>query len=208
MKERKLWKKYFEKFILLLLIAYASSCTQKNITEAELWEYVRDPDNGLTKEIKRDSWKITLWYKPTDLIVSQEINPEKSSGKKEQVDALRKKYSKYAYFILNLSHEEIKRPFLQLSPDLKNRLMFQMNAYASLATSNKDTLEVMDYVYPRLFESSSEISMLFAFDKEKLNSSKNFSFLLSEFGLELNQVQFDFLVEDIKETPQINYTNR
>ena len=77
------------------------SCSQKTFENKEaLWTYLKEADNGYLQEKNINGYNFSLLYKPTDLLVLQELeeNPTQQS-----IKALREKYKKQLYFTLSMS---------------------------------------------------------------------------------------------------------
>src|SRR5690606_17306205 len=86
-------------------------------TEVEMLSYLKDEKNGYIQHKKVNGVDFTLMYRPTDLLVKQELGDSISS---DRVKALRNKYSKYLYF--NLSMSKNNKELLSAAP--KNRAEF------------------------------------------------------------------------------------
>src|SRR5260221_6656849 len=79
----------------------AISCSKDYLTEKELKNYILDEENGLRKSSQHGDFTIDAIYRPSDLLVLQEIGKSKpdSSGLKK----LFNKYNSHYYFILSIS---------------------------------------------------------------------------------------------------------
>lgn len=193
------------KFILCLV--FLAGCTGvASLPEDELGKYVLDIDNGLIKKREVGGLNIEVYYKPTGLLVAQELDGEKDSVSYQQ---LYEKYGKYAYFILDLSSNNKNALYQSGSYDRFSEnlqtLAFRMDQYVNLTTSALDTIPVADFIYPRLYGMSSSATVMFVFNKEKVDSSDWVSFNLSEFGMGSGNQVFHFDVDDLKKAPRLKY---
>ena len=193
--------------LTLLVIVLLTNCTPSKLSEQELQGYVQDESNGLTKIVERKGIELSVNYKPTDLLVSQELR----NRKREQtlIDSLRNKYSQYSYFVLNISKDgkEIlnqSQNFDAFSQNLQN-LSFRMKEYVHLTTAQQDTVPVLDFVYPRLYGMGGSTSLLFVFDQEKIEDTDWVQFNLKDIGLGIGKSHFRFETSDIENAPQIDF---
>ena len=77
-------------------------CTPSEMqTVEELNKFVADSDNNLIQEAIVNTYKINVSYRPTDLLVEQEIGNDPTDQK--LIEDSRKKFSNYYYFVLSLS---------------------------------------------------------------------------------------------------------
>jgi hypothetical protein len=87
--------------LLLFFFLLLTSCANKTFNnEQELWTYLKNPDNGYLQQKNINGYDFSLLYKPTDLLVAQELGENTS---KERITALREKYQKQLYFTLSMS---------------------------------------------------------------------------------------------------------
>ena len=200
--------KYLRPVYQLMLVIIAaitmSSCTQpSHLSIDDLSQYVMEPSNGLFQEKSVNGMDLSLYYKPTGLMVAQEIEHAGIA----KLPELENKYEPYAYFILDLSAGE--QNALYASGDMGTfseqlqTLAFRMDQYANLTTSANDTIPVADFIYPRMYGMSKSATVMFVFSKEKFPGSDWVSFNLSEFGMGTGDRQFRFKTKDIQKTPKL-----
>jgi len=184
------------------------SCGKKKGTEAEIQVYANDASNGLIQEDSIHGLTIAVQNRPVALIIAQELK-----GQTEQNDsvltAVTRKFSPNLYFNLNLSVGD-KDPLLysgsmQRFSSLLQTLAFQMDKFVFLTTSEKDTIPVGDYVYPRLYGMGSGSTMLFAFTKDTAKWEKTdwVDFHLQEFGMNTGNRKYRFKKSDLDEVPDL-----
>ncbi|MEP5363803.1 MAG: hypothetical protein ABJQ37_08190 [Reichenbachiella sp.] len=187
--------------VLLFLVACSSP---SYLTEEELGQFVLEPSNGLIKQSEANGLELQVYYKPTGLLVAQELNSAEDTS---QYRILNKKYGKYAYFILDLSSNNKNALYESGSYDRFSEnlqtLAFRMDQYANLTTSKSDTIPVGDFIYPRMYGMSSSATVMFVFNREKINEADWVSFNLSEFGMGSGNQQFRFDVDDLEQVPKL-----
>lgn len=200
----------FPKLIFFFfLMGLLASCKTKTVsTEKELVAYVNDEANGLVKKSNNGDTEITVTYRPTDMLVAQELgNSEKRDTAK--VNNLRKKYSGYYYFVLGLSKNNKEAlhqtdGFGQYS-ELVQTLSFRMGDYVTLTTAASDTIPVGDFILDRTYGLSSSTNILFAFNKQKAAGKKWVQFNLNELGMGLGNARFRFKEDDLESAPRIKF---
>jgi hypothetical protein len=195
--------------MLWLCSAIIASCGVTDFDSPQaLQDYVFDPDNGLSQEANVDQYRVTVTYKPTDLLVSQHIDDENVDA--VQIEKLRARYSRSYYFILSLSRDsrEVLQPVDGGSTNFSamvETLSFRMGEYVALVTSSRDTIPVQDFVLDRTYGMSKSTDLLFVFDKAAAKDSDWIQFNLDEFGLGLGNHRFRFSKEKLDEVPQLTF---
>ncbi|MDC8005222.1 hypothetical protein POV27_14265 [Aureisphaera galaxeae] len=169
--------------------------------------YLKNPENGYTQSKQVNGVDICLTYRPTDLLVAQEL---RGATSKTAVDSLRDKYHKYLYFNLNISKNG--KELLSAVPKdrnefgaMVNELSFGMEQNVHLFTNKKDTIPMMDYIYPRMYGMGSSTSMLLVYPRNKeLTNSEFFKISLKEIGLLTGEVNFKFNTTLVQEEPSLS----
>ena len=158
-------------FVAICSIAFLLfGCDQKSFdSKGELLNYLNEESNGYIQNKSVNGVDFNLAFRPTDILISQEINNNSTT---EDIEISRQKYSEYLYFNLSLSKDN--QELLSVIP--KNRvefgtmvkeLAFGMNDKVHLFTQNKDTLDLVDFVYPRLYGFSKATTIMFVFHKDE-----------------------------------------
>ncbi len=183
------------------------SCTNKTFnTEEELWTYLKDEKNGYIQHKNINGYDFTLLYKPTDILVKQELGDSKDA---ETSSALRKKYNKYMYF--NVSMSKNNQELLSTAPNnrnefgaMVNQLAFGMGDKVHLFTQEKDTIELADFSYPRMYGMSRSTDILFVYPRDKKQLTKEYlNFTIEDLGIYTGEVKFKVLTKKIKNEPKL-----
>jgi hypothetical protein len=192
------------------------SCSSKSFeTKDDLMNYLTDVENGYYHKKEINGYEYSLLYKPTDLMVSQELGTEESgaeekeANKQKELNKLRDKYGKYLYFSLSMSRNN--KELLSTMPKdrqdfgaLVNQLAFGMRNKVHLYTSKKDTIEMLDYNYPRMYGMSRSTTMLFVYPKEeKYLKEEYLNFTVQDLGNYTGEVKFKVPTEKIKNQPKL-----
>jgi len=196
------------KRLLFLFISFAiAGCSPPEyLTAEELSQYISDPDHGLVQHAEANGYVMDVTYKPTDLLVQQEIGDQ---ADEQNIKAARDKYSKYYYFILSLSKNNQEalhqsNNFNQYS-ELTQTLSFRMNSFVNLTTSASDTISTSDFALDRTYGLSRSTSILFVFKKEKITDQSWVQFNLNEFGMGVGNQRFRFATKDLNGAPKIKF---
>lgn len=194
-------------FFLIMIELLAISCTPKYLSEEELIDYVLNSENGLTKELTVEDFRISATYRPADLWIAQELG---SSTDSIQIEKLKEKYSSHYYFVLGLSKNDREAiqaatmPQAQFS-ELLQTISFRMSAYINITTSHRDTIPLADHSYSRTFGAGGSNEILLVFDNEKIVDQEWFQINLTEFGLGLGRQSLRFECKNFHNTPQIDF---
>jgi len=195
--------------LLLVFLGYCIiSCSPSALTEAELKQYVLEPDNNLIQEETINDVNVRITYRPTDLLVAQELTNVTDTT---HISLLRAKYNKYYYFVLSLSKNQREAiqagtmPQAQFS-ELLQTISFRMAAYVNMTTNARDTIPLADYVYNRTFGMGSSNDLLLVFNKEQAKPADWLQINLAEFGLGVGRQALRFKRRQLDEVPQIDFT--
>lgn len=181
-------------------------CEKELGSPEAMHEYIAEEGNGLVKAKKIGDIDIKVTYRPPDLLVAQEIGKDESS--EVLVDSLRTMFGKYAHFILSLSANGKEIEAYNVGGDFGSRVMtlaFQMPEYVYLLSEAKDTIPVADYYYQRTYGVGGSSDLLFAFDRNELEKTESFQFILNDFGLRTGNTRLRFETEDIRQTPYLKF---
>jgi hypothetical protein len=190
----------------VVTLLFTVSCKEKVLSPEELSAYVTDEENGYTQKSVTGETVISVTYRPTDLLVHQEVGDEPADAK--TIEALREKYSPYYYFILSLSHnnkEALHQAGADQYSDLVSTLSFRMSEFVTMTTAASDTIPVGDFMLNRTFGMSTSTDLLFVFNKEKSKDQDWVQFNLNEFGLGVGNQRFRFRTKDLEEAPTIAF---
>ena len=192
-------------FLLLTL----ASCTQEKLSQAELIQHINS-DPKLSKSKKHQDFDITVTFRPTDLLVAQEINNDHPVDT-SRLNALRKKYQGHYYFILSLSKNE-KEAIYQIPQahfsGIVQTLSFGMSPYINLTSSGQDTVAVADYIFSRTYGMGTATTLMFVFSREKVKEDEWVQFNLKEFGMSLGNHSFRFNIADLEGVPSLDFNRR
>lgn len=203
----------------LCLVFLFSSCNQNTFKdETALLEYIQDEANGYTQHKTINGVDYTLMYRPTDLLVKQELGslslstPSKAGeieARSLSVAEVRSKYNKYMYF--NLSMSINNQELLSTAPKNRNefgamvsQLAFGMGEKVHLYTPSKDTLEIADFIYPRMYGMSKATTIMFVYPRDKDAINEDYlNFTIEDLGLYTGEVKFKVETEKIKNEPKL-----
>lgn len=193
---------------ILICIGYLllSSCGQSSFdTEEALWEYLKDEDNGYLQKKSIRGVEYSLLYKPTDLLVLQEVGNKKDPL---LIDSLRRKYSKYVYFNLSMSrgNQELLNSVAgdrQQFGAMVSQLAFGMHDKIHLYTETKDTIPMLDYNYPRMYGMSKSTSMLLVYPREDVINAQEVNLTIEDLGFGTGEVRFYQKGHSIKDQPKL-----
>ena len=202
-------KKYRYTYLILLFSVISMSCGQKRFdSEKELWTYVKTPENGYYHEKEIGQVKYTLTYRPTDILVRQELPKEFTE---QMVDSLRKKYGEYLYF--NLSMSANNRELLSNRVGSKgtysamvNELTFGMGDKVHLISQTRDTIGLLDYVYPRMYGMGRNTDILLVYPKgDNFLKEEYFLLTIEDLGFATGEVTFKIDTKTLSKEPRLNF---
>ena len=185
-----------------------SSCAKTFDTQEEMNNYIQDEDNGYNYKKNVLGVDYVLQYRPTDLLVKQELEDKTDPV---QVENLRKKYSKYMYFNLSMSknNQELlngvardKAKFGQMV----NELAFGMEEKVHLYTPEKDTLAMADFIYPRMYGMSNATSIMIVYPRDSKYMTQDYlNFVIEDLGLDTGDIKFKLNTKALQKEPQLQF---
>lgn len=198
---------YFACLVGLLL----SSCSRPGKVDRKgMYAYLNKSSHGLQHEEEKNGIKAKLRYQPQELLIMQEWERAEKQDS-SLLDSLRRKYSTFRYFVLELSkdNKEVIRELGSFGrySDMLQVLAFQMQQYVNITTSTHDTLALSDYVFQQTFGMSNANSLLFVFPVAELQNAGAYDLNIGEFGLGMGNLRFHFREEDIKDVPALDFTS-
>ncbi len=202
--------------LLIFMPIVLSSCMSKTFDNKEaLWSYLKDAKNGYLHQKTINGFEFSLLYKPTDLMVDQEL-PESLKGKErdQKIKELRNKYHQYLYFTLSMSKNG--QELLSTTPRnrqefgaMVNQLAFGMGEKVHLFTSQKDTLDLLDYNYPRMYGMGGATTMLFVYPRDaKYLEDDYVNFTIEDLGIYTGEVKFKIPTEKLNKELTIKFDSK
>lgn len=190
----------------LFLFAFDACNKPSEVPKEELVAYTLDVDNGLIQTIKTGRYQLDLVYRPTDLMILQELG--ESIPDPSRIDQLRTKYSGHHYFLLQISKNGSEILNLDNGQEeysqLLQTLAFHMPQYVS-TVQGSDTTSLSDFMLDRTYGMGSSTNLLLVFERSKQSFDDEILIHVAEFGLGIGPVKFKFEVIDLEKTPQVNF---
>ncbi|WP_109437955.1 hypothetical protein [Aquimarina sp. AU119] len=197
--------------LIIILTGYVllTSCSTKTFDSSEaLLVYIKEPGNEYVYTKTVNGVDFSLLYKPTDILVHQEITGKPSEG---EIDSLRNKYKKYLYFTLSMSKNN-QELLSNVAKDkqrfgaMVNELAFGMEEKVHLYTPKKDTIIMADYIYPRMYGTSGATTMLFVYPREeKVTNAEFMTFTVGDVGLYTGEVKFKIPTKIMNNEPKLKF---
>lgn len=193
--------------IAIFGIILLGSCKQQNSFDSEeaLWAYLKKEDNGYLQTKIVNGVTYRLLYKPTDLLVKQELKP---TDERTQIDNLRRKYDKYCYFSLSMSkaNQELLNSMAgnrQKFGAMVNQLAFGMQEKIHLFNQKRDTIPLLDYIYPRMYGMSKSTSILLVYPRDELKDATELNITIKDLGFGTGEVKLTQQMNEIINQPRL-----
>lgn len=191
------------------LFLFLLSCGSNSYDETTLNAFVQNADNGLLNRQERNGYELTLYNRPTDLWVAQELKNEIPTD--SLLNTIRQRYDDYLYFILKISKEEKDALYASggqgAFSELLQNLSFRMGAFVEMVTSKQDTVPLADAHYSRLYGMAGATSVMLVFNREKLTSTDWVQVNMKDLGLNVGRTNYRFKSRDLLEAPSIDFKN-
>ncbi|TXH25343.1 MAG: hypothetical protein E6Q96_09215 [Cyclobacteriaceae bacterium] len=177
------------------------------MNEGELLTYLRNPDNGLKKDVMMNGVQMSVMYRPADFLVAQEM----AAGVADKTK-LKQKYGANNYFLMSLSAEgkeaiqAATMPHYQYS-ELLQTVSYRLGEFIHMTTSKRDTIPLQDFAYASTFGMGTSNDVLLAFKKDTVNNPEWIQINVGEFGLGLGRQTLRFNQDDIDALPKLKMNN-
>jgi len=191
--------------IVFALLSIFACQEQKIVSEQELKDYILDPEHGLRKQKEKNGIDIEVIYRPTDLIIAQQLGGV--TDVKERGSIIRN-FDTLSYFVIKLSRkgQEVENAYVSDNEKFVRVTNYLSSSIASniYIVLEKDTLHALDAVYARMYGAASATSVMAVFNTDVRKKNGTLKFFLDDTELDLGQIEFEFDIKDIKKTPTLN----
>ena len=201
-----------QRWLIVISMMIFAACKQVPFdSEEALWAYIKAPDNGLQQQKTVRGVNYTLTYRPTDLLVKQEMEDEATQS---TIDSLRHKFDDFLYFTLSMDTQGQELLTQKVGKRrefgaLVNQLAFGMGSKIHLYSKTKDTIALTDYVYPRMYGMGKGTTMMLVYPRdEKLLLHPFFHLTIEDLGFKTGEVGFKIPTAPIKNEPRLSFKNR
>lgn len=189
-----------------------TSCTPSHLPEDELRAWVADPAHGLLQEQVRKGIAIRMGYRPTDLLVAQELKAHPQATA-EEAASWRQHYSQFQYFILSFSVQGSEALYTtmsdqgQFSQVLQN-LSFRLPEYAQALDENGEEIAIADFQYSRTFGHGTSTSVLVALAPAEDQDMSEINWNLTDPGLGFGAAHFSFSGRTLRKAPKLAWPTK
>ena len=188
-----------------VLVGALSGCSRP-LPLAEYQAYVSDPAHGLTHSREVNGAVVTCTYRPTPLLVEQDLAHISSTP--FILDSLAQAYAGKTYCALTLARDggEIENATITDPTDYQQTLTYLNSGIAAdtyLTTSPRDSVPALASMYLRQYGTTGHSTILLVFDTSKLLPERGFKITLLGQRLGLGTVRFPFAARDLDALPEL-----
>lgn len=176
---------------------------------AEYHAYLADPAHGLTHTREVNGATITCTYRPTDLLVLQELGNRASTSAAR--DSVARAYAGKAYCVLTLSKNggEIENQLINNRPVYEQALTYLNTGIAVDAVlaskATPDSVAALTSMYLRNYGSTGRSTVLLVFDVAKLSTSQGFTLSWHDRQFALGNQRFAFTSKALGAIPALRF---
>jgi hypothetical protein len=194
--------------LLVGLSLWLSSCASP-LPPTAYRAYLTDPAHGLTHTTEVNGTTITCAYRPTELLVLQDLAGSQAATPATR-DSLARAYAGKTYCTLTLARNgsEVENQFIN-DPARYQQAISYLNtgiaADAVLATTPQDSVAAVASMYVRQYGTTGHSTVLLVFDTHQLMPQQGFHLTLRGQRLELGTIQFAFAAADLAALPALQF---
>jgi hypothetical protein len=193
------------RIVSILICLSLLACSRKeNVTREELIRYVNEKENGLIKRVEKGDLVLEALYKPTELILSQELI--NTSLAESEIDSMRQSMEKYHYLNLRIARNDLDVT-LAYREDSKryNAILSYLTfgiAQDLLLIDDQDTVQAEQVMYvPSYSGKSTDLVIVF---KNNDTSCHSVQLYLNDKFLGTGITEFVFKESDLKRVPTLS----
>lgn len=171
--------------------------------------YLADPAHGLTQTTEANGATITCAYRPTELLVLQDLAGQPAAASAAR-DSLARAYAGKTYCTLTFSRngQELENQFVS-QPLLRQRVVDYLQkgiaADAFLATAPGDSVSAAASFYVQQYGISGHSTVVLVFATPRLRVAQGFHLTLRGQALGLGDHRFFFTAHDLGALPPLRY---
>lgn len=178
---------------------------QRIVTEQELKDYTLDPSNGLIKQASTNGVEIEVVYRPTDLVLAQQLQGlTNENERRKEIES----FSGLSYFVVKISRhgQEIENTYAGDPSKFTNVVSYLSSGLRAnmYVVNGSDTIPSLDAVYTRMFGAATATSVMTIFETNVKTLTGNLKFCFDDTVLGLGRNEFVFDLADIKNAPTLN----
>lgn len=191
-----------------LLGTGSASCTH-SLARGAYQAYLADPAHGLTQTQQVNGIAITCVYRPTDLLVSQELTAEATTPDPAFIDSLRRTYAGKVYCSLALARDSTE---LEAAVSGDETALSQTLSYLSTGIAQDvylrglgrpDSVAALAAAYTRQYGNTGRSTVLLAFAAPRLDVRQGFTLTYRDTQFGLGPVHFVFPAHAIQQLPAL-----
>lgn len=195
-------RQYLKYVVCSILFLEVFSCSpSKDLSKDELISFIKQQENGLQKHASSLGVDYSVTYRPLDLIIEQSIK----SNPHFNIDSIRTTYSDCFYFILKISKDDSNTSVQsdQSFTSYLKTISFDLSDYITLNGSNS-IFHLYDFTSPRTYGETGSTSIILCFKDKRLRDLTDFTISIKDFiNDNEEELQFSFLIKDIKKIPAL-----
>jgi hypothetical protein len=179
-------------------------CTRHSVTDDDLADFVREPENGLLQSVKKGEMSLEACYKPRELVLKQQLKGLTDPVEKQRLE---KGIDTLDYFVLRLarSGKEIERSYSSSPDQFTKAVNYLSNSLTKdlFILQNGDTLLPLDVVFVRAFgvADGTTVMAVFATDLKRRTGSANLVF--DDHFFDSGVTTFHYEISDLKKLPKL-----
>ena len=184
-----------------------SACSAAPLSLTEYRAYLADPTHGLSHTTEASGTTVTCTYRPTDLLVFQDLATAPAPTQATR-DSLARAYAGKTYCSLSFTRNgaEIENQFVN-APTIYEQVLTYLNTGITsdvfLATTSHDSVPASASIYVRQYGTTGHNNLLLVFDTHRLTPQRGFHLTLRGQRLGLGTLHFSFSARDLAALPAL-----
>ncbi|PJJ59575.1 hypothetical protein [Hymenobacter chitinivorans] len=186
-----------------------AGCSQP-LDEPAYRAYLLDPEHGLTQQTTAGAATVTCTYRPTELLVAQELHSSELPATTQVLDSLRRAYAGKTYIALDLSlgGTEIENQFVNDKTRFTQAVTYLNTGIAAdvlLTGPGQQPVAAVAASYPRQYGNTGRSSLLLVFDTHTWDIRQGFELTFRDQYFGLGSPRFVFKADDVAALPVLKY---
>lgn len=171
--------------------------------------YLADPTHGLTHTQEANGTTVTCSYRPTDLLVSQEMAAEETAVAPATLDSLHRTYAGKLYCTLALARDsaEIETSLIRDETALGQALSYLSQGIAHdvylRGLGQPDSVTALAATYARQYGNTGRSTVLLVFPAPQLDVAQGFTISYHDTQFGLGPLRFVFAAKALRDLPAL-----
>lgn len=208
-RRARCFRSWLPRLLALGLLGAGGASCARPLDRPQYLAYLADPAHGLTQTRVVNGTSVTCAYRPTDLLLNQELASADPAPSPAQLDSLRRGYAGRLYCTLALARDsaELEASVIRDEAALSQTLIYLSTGIARdvylRGLGQADSTAALAATYVRQYGATGRSAVLLVFPAPRLDGRQGFTLTYHDTRFGLGPVHFIFTPEALRALPTL-----